>query len=111
MNRETFERKQLFAGEVFFITPIAVAAGEFKAGDLMVTTDGITWAKATAETAKIANYFAVCAEDKTLEGKGEVIAYKEGYFSKAAVKVGGAEASEAVIEMLKTKNIFIKVLG
>ena len=111
MNRETFEYKQLFAGEAYFITTVPVAAGEFKTGDLMVTTDGKTWAKATTATAVIANHFAVCIEDATLEEAGSVVTVKEGYFNSKVLKVAGEEATETVIEMLKTKNIFIKHVG
>ena len=108
---EAMKYNQLFAGEVYFITPVPLAAGTFAAGDLLVTTDGATWAKATADTVTIDGYFAVCGENVTLEANGSVVAYREGYFNAAVVKVDGTAATSAAVEILKTKNIFIKNVG
>lgn len=100
--------KQLFAGEVNYIVELPVGAGEFKIGTLLVSTDGKTWAPATAESAVIDNHFAISAEDKTATGADILIGYMEGYFNRNVVEVDGAEASDDVVEILKTKKIFIK---
>ena len=101
-----FKHGKLVAGEVYFIHRVKVAAGEYKVGDLLETTDGLTYAKATAD-AKLANEYAVVAEAVTHEGAGEVVCYKEGYFNKNVFKINGTVASDNSVEILKTKRIFV----
>lgn len=106
MARETFEYGKLAAGKINYITRVNASTGTYAEGDILETTDGLTYAKATAVT--IGNHYVVCAEDVTLSGTGEVVAYKGGYFNKHIVRVNDAEASANDIAILKTKDIFLE---
>jgi len=101
-----FKYGKLIAGEVNYIHRVKVGAGEYNVGDILETTNGLTYAKATAD-AKLANEYAVVAEAVTLEAEGEVVCYKEGYFNKNVAKINDMTASDNSIEILKTKRIFI----
>lgn len=114
MNKAEMKFKQIFAGEVNYITRVVVPAGEYKRGDLLecVVTSGAmadTYGQcATAGTAKMDNVYVVCADDVKLEATGEVVAYKEGHFDKGLIMLKGTEANEASVEILKAKNIFLE---
>ena len=103
-----FKHSQLFTGEVNYIAKVKVAAGTYKPGTLLATTDGKTWAKATA-VALDGNY-AVCGEEITLEGAGELVSYKGGYFNKRIVEEATGEdvITEDAVKILVTKDIYLK---
>ena len=105
MAREEFKYGKLVAGEVYFIHRVNVGAGTYNAGDLLVTTDGKTYEKATAVT--LGGHYTVVAHTAELEEAGEVVCYKEGYFNKNIFTVNGATASENDVEILKTNRIFV----
>lgn len=109
MAKETMEYGKLLAGEAFFITRVNVAAGEYKAGELLTTADGKTWTK--AEAVEIGGHYAVVANDTTLTDAGEVVCYKEGYFNEHIFTVAGAKATADMVEVLKTKNIFVTTVA
>ena len=105
-----FKHGKLVAGEVYFIHRVSAVAGTYKVGDLLETSDGLTYTKATSVT--LGKEYAVVAEDEvTLEAKGEIVCYKEGYMNKNVVKVNDAEASADAIEILKTKRIFVTTVN
>ena len=103
-----FKHSQLFTGEVNYIANVAVGAGAYAPGTLLATTDGKTWTKASA-VALNGNY-AVCGEAITLEGSGEVVAYKGGYFNKRIVAeaTGAGVITEDAVKILVTKDIYLK---
>lgn len=101
-----FKHGKLIAGEVNYIHRVTAGAGEYKEGDVLETSDGLTYAKATAD-ASLTKEYAVVAQAVTLDDSGEVVCYKEGYFNKNVAKINGTTASENSIEILKTKRIFI----
>lgn len=101
-----FKFGKLIAGEVFFIHRVNAGAGEYKAGDVLETSDGLTYAKATAD-ASLTKEYAVVAQDVTLDDAGEVVCYKEGYFNKNVATINSKTISDNSIEILKTKRIFI----
>lgn len=108
--RETaveFKFKPLLAGETRDIVRVKVAAGEFKRGMLLETSDGLTYAP--AQTVAIGNYYTMCVEDVVLEAEGEVVTYKEGYFNKRFVTEINTDAviTDNAVEILKTKNIYL----
>ena len=114
MNKAEMNFKQIFAGEVNYITRVKVSAGEYTRGDLLecVVTSGTmadTYGQcATAGTATMDNVYMVCADDATLEAEGEVVAYKEGHFDKGLIMLNGEVANDASVEILKSKNIFLE---
>lgn len=101
-----FKYGKLIAGEVNYIHRVTAGAGTYKEGDVLETTDGLTYAKATADAALNKEY-AVVAQSVTLDAQGEVVCYKEGYFNKNVVKINDTTASDNSIEILKTKRIFV----
>jgi hypothetical protein len=101
-----FKHGKLIAGEVNYIHRVKVSAGEYNVGDVLETTDGLTYAKATTD-ASLTKEYAVVAEAVKLEVSGEVVCYKEGYFNKNVTKINSKTASDNSIEILKTKRIFI----
>lgn len=105
-NKQEFKYGKLAAGKIEFVFKVNASAGTYAEGDILETADGLTYAKATA--VDISKHYAVCAEDTTLSGKGELVAYKGGYFNKNIVTVNGAEVSADAVEILKTQNIFIE---
>ena len=111
-----FKYGKLIAGEVNYIHRVPVDAGEYYEGEILETTDGITYAKVNKET--LANdfnnkEFAVVAQAVTLEDAGEVVCYKEGYFNQNIINVDGSiaadysEGFEIIRDLFKTKRIFI----
>lgn len=110
MARETFEHSQLFAGEVGHIVRVPVSAATIKRGDVLVgnVTDGVvatTFAKATSD-AKVGNIYVIAAETVT-NHTGEVVAYAEGEFDAAQVKINDAPVSEASKLALMASKIYI----
>ena len=101
-----FKYGKLIAGEVNYIHRVTAGAGEYKAGTVLETTDGKTYTKATSEVDMTKEY-AVVAQDVVLDETGEVVCYKEGYFNKNVATINGTTISDASIEILKTKRIFI----
>lgn len=104
----TFEHKQLYAGEVKYPIMLKGSAGEYKRGTLLESADGKVYAPA-AEVAT-SKFYAICAEDLTLEGEGAVVAYKQGYFNKRIVAeaTGEGVVTDDGVEILKTQNIFLE---
>lgn len=101
-----FKHRQIFAGEVKGIVDVEVAAGTYKRGTLLATTDGKSWSPATAVA--LGGHYAVCGEDIELEEAGKVVAYRAGYFNKRLVEVNGAAASDDDAKILITKDIYLK---
>lgn len=110
MARETFNHSQLFAGEVEHIVRVPVSAATIKRGDILVgtVTSGVVataFAKATAD-AKVGNIYVVAAEDVE-NYTGEVVAYAEGCFDSAQVKINDAPVNEASKLALMASKIYI----
>lgn len=105
-SAEEFKYGKLVAGEVNYIHRVKAGAGTYNVGDVLETSDGLKYAKATTD-ASLTKEYAVVAEAVTLEADGEVVCYKEGYFNKNVVKINNATASDNSIEILKTKRVFI----
>ena len=101
-----FKHGKLIAGEVYFIHRVSAGAGTYNVGDVLETTNGLTYAKATADASRTKEY-AVVAQAVTLDGEGEIVCYKEGYFNKNILKINDTTASDNSIEILKTKRIFV----
>lgn len=111
MNRATFEHSQLLAGEVEHIVRVPVSAATIKRGDVLVGTvaSGVvssTFAKATAD-AKVGNIYVIAAED-VKDYTGDVVAYADGYFDSAQVKINDAAVNEASKLALMASKIFIE---
>ena len=106
MNKTRFDYGKLAAGKIDYTFRVKAAADTYAAGTILETTDGLTYAKATAVA--IGKHYVVCAEDVTLSGEGEIVVHKGGYFNKNIVTVNDAEASAEAIEILKTQNIFVE---
>lgn len=106
-NKVEFKHEQLFAGEVRDIIKLKVSDDEYKKGMLLDSTDGITYKKAT-EVA-LTGHFAICAEDVTVSGTGEVVTYKHGYFNKNIVETVNTTSiiTDDAVEILKTQDIFL----
>ena len=82
MAREVCNYDQLFAGEVPYIVRVKAATGEYKRGDLLEATGTGNYAKAAA-VATVEKYYAICADDVTVEEDGaEIVTYVEGYFKR-----------------------------
>lgn len=101
-----FKHGKLIAGEVNYIHRVKAGAGTYNVGDVLETSNGLTYAKATAD-ASMTKEYCVVAEAVTLDEAGEVVCYKEGYFNKNVAKINDTTASDNSIEILKTKRIFI----
>ena len=111
MAKEVFEHSQLFAGEVGHIVRVPVSAATINRGDVLVgtVTDGVvasTFAKATAD-AKVGNIYVIAAENVN-NYTGEVVAYAEGDFDSAQVKINDAALTEASKLALMASKIFVK---
>lgn len=110
MAREVFEHSQLFAGEVEHIVRVPVSAATINRGDVLVGTvsSGVvstTFAKATAD-AKVGNIYVIAAE--SVENyTGEVVAYAEGCFDAAQVKINDAAVNEASKLALMASKIYV----
>lgn len=106
---ERFSYGKVIAGKVNYITRVPMSAGTYKEGQLIQTTNGTTYALATAVA--LANAYFVCAGDMTLAEAGEVVVYAGGYFDKKIVtkQTEGTDValSDNDVEILKTKDIFI----
>lgn len=110
MAREVFEHSQLFAGEVGHIVRVPVTAATIKRGDVLVGTvaDGVVataFAKAT-EDAKVGNIYVIAAENVT-NHTGEVVAYADGCFDAAQVKINDAALTEASKLALMASKIYV----
>ena len=110
MAREVFEHDQLFAGEVGHIVRVPVSGATLKRGDILVgtVTSGAVatnFEKAT-EDAKAGNIYVVCAENKD-NYTGEVVAYADGYFDSAQVRINGTALSEASKLALMASKIYV----
>lgn len=113
MARETMvkmEHDQLFAGEVGHIVRVPVSAATIKRGDILVgkVTDGAVatnFEKATAD-ATAGNIYVVAAESVT-DHTGDVVAYADGYFDAAQVKINDTAPSEASKLALMASKIFV----
>lgn len=108
--RESFDFSQLFAGEVGHIVRVPVSGATVKRGDILVgtVTSGAVaanFAKAT-EDAKVGNIYVVCAD--TVENyTGEVVAYADGYFDAAQVKINDTALTKASKLALMASKIFV----
>ena len=110
MAREVFEHSQLFAGEVEHIVRVPVSAATINRGDVLVgaVSGGVVataFAKAT-EDAKVGNIYVIAAEDVE-NYTGEVVAYAEGCFDSAQVKINDAAISEASKLALMASKIYV----
>lgn len=110
MARERFEHNQLFAGEVEHIVRVPVSKATIKRGDILVgtVTDGVVataFAKATAD-AKVGNIYVVAAENVE-NYTGEVVAYAEGCFDSAQVKINDKAVTEASKLALMASKIYV----
>lgn len=110
MAREKFEFSQLFAGEVGHIVRVPVSAATLKRGDVLIgaVTSGVVatnFAKAT-EDAKAGNIYVVCAEDVE-NYTGEVVAYADGYFDAAQVKINDKALTAASKLALMASKIYV----
>ncbi len=110
MNKAKFEYSQLFAGEVGHIVRVPVSNATINRGDVLVgkVTDGVVataFAKAT-EDAKAGNIYVVAAEN--VKGyTGEVVAYADGCFDYAQIKINDAAVSEASKLALMASKIYV----
>lgn len=110
MARESFEFSQLFAGEVGHIVRVPVSGATIKRGDVLVgtVTEGVVatnFAKATAD-AKVGNIYVVSAD--TVENyTGEVVAYADGCFDAAQVKINDKALSDASKLALMASKIYV----
>lgn len=110
MPREVFEHSQIFAGEVEHIVRVPVSDATIKRGDILVgtVTDGVVasaFAKATAD-AKVGNIYVIAAEDVS-DYTGEVVAYAEGCFDSAQVRINDTAVSDASKLALMASKIYI----
>lgn len=110
MAREVFEHSQLFAGEAEHIVRVPVSNATIKRGDILVgaVTDGVVataFEKAT-EDAKVGNIYVVAAENVE-DYTGEVVAYAEGCFDSAQVKINDAAVSDASKLALMASKIYV----
>lgn len=110
MAREVFEHSQLFAGEVEHIVRVPVSGATIKKGDVLVgaVTSGVVataFAKATAD-AKVGNIYVVAAEDVT-NYTGDVVAYGEGCFDSAQVRINDKELTDASKLALMASHIYV----
>lgn len=107
--RESFEYSQLFAGEVGHIVRVPVSNATIKRGDVLEGTVasgvvGTTFKKATAD-AKVGNIYVVCAD--TVENyTGDVVAYADGYFDAAQIKINDQPLTEASKLALMASKIY-----
>lgn len=110
MARESFEFSQLFAGEVGHIVRVPVSGATIKRGDVLVgtVTSGkvaTAFAKATTD-ATVGNIYVVCAD--TVENfTGEVVAYADGYFDAAQIKINDKALTDASKLALMASKIFV----
>lgn len=109
-NKETYEHSQLFAGEVGHIVRVPVSNATIKVGDILVgtVTSGAVataFAKATSD-AKAGNIYVVAAEDVT-GYTGDVVAYADGYFDAAQVRINDAALTDASKLALMASKIYV----
>lgn len=110
MSKETMNHDQLFAGEVGHIVRVPVASATIKKGDILVgaVTSGAVaskFVKATADV-KVGDIHVVAAESKE-NYTGEIVAYADGCFDAAQVKINGAAVSEASKLALMASKIYV----
>ena len=113
MARETMvkmEHDQLFAGEVGHVVRVPVSAATIKRGDILegtVSSGAVatTFKKATTD-AKVGNVYVVAAENVS-NYTGDVVAYADGYFDSAQVKINNAAPSEISKLALMASKIFV----
>ena len=110
MAKEKFEHSQLFAGEVGHIVKVPVSGATIKRGDVLegTVTSGVVataFKKATTD-AKVGNIYVVAAND-VKNFTGEVVAYADGYFDAAQVKINDAAINDASKLALMASKIFI----
>lgn len=110
MAREEFKYSQLFAGEVEHIVRVPVSAATIKRGDVLecAVTSGApatTFAKAKAD-AKVGNIYVIAAENVE-NYTGEVVAYAEGCFDYAQVKINDKEVSDTSKIALMASHIYV----
>lgn len=109
MAREYFEHDQLFAGEVGHIVRVPVSGATLKRGDVLVgtVTSGAVAANfAKATEAKVGNIYVVCAEDVE-NHTGAVVAFADGYFDAAQVKINDKAVDAASKLALMASKIFV----
>lgn len=117
-SAEIFKYGKVIAGKVNYILRVPVAEGTYTEGQLIQTTNGATFTLASAVS--FANTYFVVAGDMTLDAAGEIVVYAGGYFNANIVTkqqttgespnqvTTNVALSDADIEILKTKNIFIE---
>ena len=110
MAKQTFEHSQLFAGEVGHIVRVPVSEATIKRGDILIgtVTDGVVataFAKATAD-AKAGNIYVVAAENVN-NYTGEVVAYADGYFDAAQVRINDKALTAASKLALMASKIYV----
>lgn len=106
-----FDHSQLFAGEVDHTVRVPVSAATIKRGDVLEGTvsSGVVataFKKATAD-AKVGNIYVIAAEDVN-NFTGDVVAYAEGEFDGAQVRINDKELTAASKLALMASQIYIK---
>ena len=110
MAREVFNHSQLFAGEVGHIVRVPVSGATVKRGDILVgaVNSGVVataFEKATAD-AKVGNIYVVCAED-VANYSGDVVAFADGCFDAAQVKINDKALTDASKLALMASHIYV----
>lgn len=108
--KERFDFSQLFAGEVGHIVRVPVSGATLKRGDILegTVTSGVVatdFKKATAD-AKAGNIYVVCAEDVNAYS-GEVVAFADGCFDSAQVRINDKAVTDASKLALMASKIYI----